>query len=69
MCQHLTTSNHFNIFFFYFQTKDRIVAIKTVQRNSLSSSSKENLLVEIKLLKRLNHKYIVNMFDFIWDEQ
>ncbi|XP_037028807.1 serine/threonine-protein kinase ULK3-like isoform X2 [Bradysia coprophila] len=51
------------------RTKDRIVAIKTVQRKTLSSSSKENLLVEIQLLKRLNHKYIVNMFDFVYDEQ
>ncbi|KAJ6637837.1 Serine/threonine-protein kinase ULK3 [Pseudolycoriella hygida] len=50
-------------------TKERTVAIKTVQRKTLSISSKENLLVEIKLLKRLNHKYIVNMFDFVWDEQ
>lgn len=51
------------------QTKERVVAIKTVKRKTLSTTSVENLLVEIKLLKRLNHKHIVNMFDFVWDEK
>lgn len=36
---------------------------------NLSKSSTDNLLREIKLLKTLKHKHIVEMIDFRWDEK
>lgn len=46
-----------------------MVAVKTVAMSSLSKSSTDNLLQEIKLLKTLKHKYIVEMLDFMWDDK
>lgn len=37
--------------------------------SSLSSSSRENLITEIRLLRSLNHKYIVTLEDFFWDDK
>lgn len=45
------------------------VAVKTVAKAGLSRSSTDNLLLEIKLLKTLRHKYIVEMIDFMWDDK
>uniref|UniRef100_A0A1A9WVH6 Serine/threonine-protein kinase ULK3 n=1 Tax=Glossina brevipalpis TaxID=37001 RepID=A0A1A9WVH6_9MUSC len=44
-------------------------AIKFVEMSSLSHSSRENLITEIRLLRCLNHKYIVTLQDFFWDEK
>ncbi|XP_067619445.1 serine/threonine-protein kinase ULK3 isoform X2 [Eurosta solidaginis] len=44
-------------------------AIKIVEMATLSSSSRENLITEIRLLRSLNHKYIVTLEDFFWDEK
>lgn len=44
-------------------------AIKCVAKANLSKSSTDNLLREIKLLKTLKHKHIVEMIDFRWDEK
>lgn len=38
-------------------------------KKNLSKSSTDNLLLEIKLLKTLNHRHIVEMFDFRWDDE
>lgn len=46
-----------------------VVAVKTVAMSSLSKSSTDNLLREIRMLKTLKHKYIVEMFDFMWDDK
>lgn len=51
------------------QTSNQYVAIKSVSQKRLTASSTENLLREIKLLKTLRHRYIVEMFDFRWDNQ
>ena len=48
-------------------TRD-IVAIKCVKKSSLSKSSTENLLREIEILKSLNHRHIVELKDFQWDD-
>uniref|UniRef100_A0A1I8Q0C0 Serine/threonine-protein kinase ULK3 n=1 Tax=Stomoxys calcitrans TaxID=35570 RepID=A0A1I8Q0C0_STOCA len=44
-------------------------AIKFVEMSSLSDSSRENLITEIRLLRSLNHKYIVTLQDFFWDDK
>lgn len=51
------------------QTTNQYVAIKSVSQQRLTASSTENLLREIKLLKTLRHRYIVEMFDFRWDNR
>lgn len=58
----------FNIFFYFKKTKE-YYAVKRVAIQNLSKSSTENLLREIKLLKTLKHKYIVEMIDFRWDDK
>ncbi|XP_036322967.1 serine/threonine-protein kinase ULK3 isoform X2 [Rhagoletis pomonella] len=50
--------------------KDRSYhAIKIVEMSTLSNSSRENLITEIRLLRSLNHKYIVTLQDFFWDDK
>ncbi|XP_004537882.1 serine/threonine-protein kinase ULK3 isoform X2 [Ceratitis capitata] len=50
--------------------KDRSFhAIKIVEMSTLSDSSRENLITEIRLLRSLNHKYIVTLQDFFWDDK
>ena len=41
-----------------------MVAIKCIQKSSLSKTATENLLTEIKLLKTLDHEHIVKLKDF-----
>lgn len=45
-----------------------VVAIKSVDKGSLSKSAVDNLVTEIKLLNVLKHEHIVEMKDFFWDE-
>jgi serine/threonine-protein kinase ULK/ATG1 len=45
-----------------------IVAIKCVDKGTLSKSAIDNLVTEIKLLNVLKHEHIVEMKDFFWDE-
>lgn len=49
-------------------TRD-VVAIKCIQKSSLSKTSTENLLTEIELLKKLDHEHIVKLKDFVWNDQ
>ncbi|KAJ7365865.1 Serine/threonine-protein kinase ulk3 [Desmophyllum pertusum] len=49
-------------------TRD-VVAIKCIQKSSLSKTATENLLTEIELLKTLDHEHIVKLKDFEWDDQ
>ncbi|BFF92022.1 serine/threonine-protein kinase ULK3 [Drosophila madeirensis] len=44
-------------------------AIKYVEMSSLSQTSRENLITEIRLLRDLKHKYIVTLQDFFWDDK
>ena len=41
-----------------------MVAIKCIQKSSLSKTATENLLTEIELLKKLDHEHIVKLKDF-----
>ncbi|XP_024880000.1 serine/threonine-protein kinase ULK3 [Temnothorax curvispinosus] len=45
-----------------------VVAVKCVDKGSLSKSAVDNLVTEIKLLNVLKHEHIVEMKDFFWDE-
>lgn len=51
------------------KTSRDCVAVKSVAKAGLSKSSTDNLMLEIKLLKTLRHKYIVEMVDFMWDDK
>ncbi|KAH8382110.1 hypothetical protein KR009_001962 [Drosophila setifemur] len=44
-------------------------AIKYVEMCTLSHTSRENLITEIRLLRDLKHKYIVTLQDFFWDDK
>ncbi|CAH1796451.1 unnamed protein product [Owenia fusiformis] len=46
-----------------------VVAVKCVEKSSLNKISTENLLTEIKLLKTLKHRHIVELKDFQWDDK
>lgn len=56
-------------FGFDFQVTNRSYAVKCVAKVNLSKTSTDNLIREIKLLKTLKHKHIVEMVDFMWDEK
>lgn len=49
-------------------TRD-VVAIKCIQKSSLSKTTTENLLTEIELLKKLDHEHIVKLKDFEWNDE
>jgi len=44
------------------------VAVKFIPKKSLSSSGKDNLINEIRALKKLQHKFIIQMLDFSWTD-
>lgn len=46
-----------------------IYAIKCVEKASLSKTAVDNIITEISLLKKLKHRHIVEMKDFLWDER
>ncbi|XP_054285473.1 serine/threonine-protein kinase ULK3 isoform X2 [Macrosteles quadrilineatus] len=45
------------------------VAIKCVEKSKLSTTGRENIITEIRMLKMLKHEYIVQMKDFQWDDR
>ncbi|KAH7644307.1 serine/threonine protein kinase-like protein [Dermatophagoides farinae] len=45
-----------------------VVAIKCVPLKSLSKNSRDNIINEISILKKLKHEFIVQMLDFQWDK-
>ncbi|XP_012261836.2 serine/threonine-protein kinase ULK3 [Athalia rosae] len=46
-----------------------VVAIKSMDKSTLSTSAIENIITEISLLKILKHDHIVEMKDFFWDDR
>lgn len=56
-------SLYFSFFLLQGNTRD-VVAIKCIQKSSLSKTATENLLTEIELLKKLDHEHIVKLKDF-----
>lgn len=57
------------LYFCLLQKTKEQYAVKRVAIQNLSKTSTDNLLREIKLLKTLKHKYIVEMIDFRWDDK
>ena len=47
----------------------RTVAVKVVLKSRLSKEGRDNLVREIELLKKLQHKFIVELIDFHWDDR
>lgn len=47
--------------------KYEVAAIKCIQISTLGAKSKENLINEINILKRINHQHVVSMRKFTWD--
>jgi len=47
----------------------RAVAIKCIFKNKLSKSARDNIVTEISLLKKLKHRFIVELIDFHWDDK
>ena len=43
--------------------------LKVICKQNLSKSGRDNLVTEIALLKKLKHKFIVDLIDFHWDEK
>ncbi|XP_053678747.1 serine/threonine-protein kinase ULK3 [Anopheles nili] len=51
------------------KTSKEILAVKVVAKSNLSYTAMDNIISEISLLKKLKHRHIVEMRDFLWDEQ
>ena len=60
---------HLVILDFFFLQDRSIVAIKVIQKAQMSPSAIDNLITEIRLLKTLKHRHIVEMKDFYWDDK
>ena len=52
-----------------FQDSDQISSLQVICKQNLSKSGRDNLVTEIALLKKLKHKFIVDLIDFHWDEK
>lgn len=59
----------FFLSFFHFKCTKEYVAVKCVEKSILSKTAEDNLITEIRLLKTLNHKHIVEMKEFLWDDK
>ncbi|GAB0095081.1 Serine/threonine-protein kinase ULK3 [Sergentomyia squamirostris] len=46
-----------------------IYAVKCVEKGKLTRSSVDNIVTEIRLLRRLKHEHIVEMHEFLYDEK
>uniref|UniRef100_A0A1B0CF61 Serine/threonine-protein kinase ULK3 n=1 Tax=Lutzomyia longipalpis TaxID=7200 RepID=A0A1B0CF61_LUTLO len=46
-----------------------IFAVKCVEKSKLTRSSVDNIITEIRLLRRLKHQHIVEMHDFLYDDK
>jgi len=69
---HIHISHHgytSNIYVSTLQKQRTYHAIKYVEMSTLSQTSRENLITEIRLLRELKHKYIVTLQDFFWDDK
>uniref|UniRef100_A0A182N0V6 Serine/threonine-protein kinase ULK3 n=1 Tax=Anopheles dirus TaxID=7168 RepID=A0A182N0V6_9DIPT len=51
------------------KTTKEILAVKVMAKSKLSHTALDNIVSEISLLKRLKHPHIVEMRDFLWDEE
>ncbi|XP_052900602.1 serine/threonine-protein kinase ULK3 [Anopheles moucheti] len=51
------------------KTTKEILAVKVMAKSKLSHSAMDNIISEISLLKRLKHRHIVEMRDFLWDDE
>ncbi|XP_053662959.1 serine/threonine-protein kinase ULK3 [Anopheles marshallii] len=51
------------------KTTNEILAVKVMAKSKLSHSAMDNIISEISLLKRLKHRHIVEMRDFLWDDE
>ena len=47
----------------------RAVAIKCIYKNKLNKTARDNIITEISLLKKLKHRFIVELIDFHWDDK
>ena len=43
--------------------------MKVVLKSKLSKTGRDNLVTEIGLLKQLRHRFILELFDFHWDDR
>uniref|UniRef100_A0A182MD13 Serine/threonine-protein kinase ULK3 n=1 Tax=Anopheles culicifacies TaxID=139723 RepID=A0A182MD13_9DIPT len=50
-------------------TTKEILAVKVMAKSKLSHSAMDNIISEISLLKKLKHRHIVEMRDFLWDDE
>uniref|UniRef100_A0A182WY57 Serine/threonine-protein kinase ULK3 n=1 Tax=Anopheles quadriannulatus TaxID=34691 RepID=A0A182WY57_ANOQN len=51
------------------KTTKEILAVKVMAKSKLSCTAMDNIISEISLLKKLKHRHIVEMRDFLWDEE
>lgn len=59
-----------NVFRVIQKSTGEVYAIKCVEKSTLSSKiAEDNIITEIKLLKKLKHPHIVEMKDFLWDSK
>ena len=69
MAEKLGSGSYADVYKAYRKSKTReVVAIKCVLKANLSKSALDNLISEIRILKNLNHEHIVEMKDFLWDD-
>ena len=70
LCERLGKGTYATVFKGYRKGGNReTVAVKCINRRTLSKNSGENLIREIEILKGINHEHIVQLKDFHWDSE
>eukprot|EP00794_Sanderia_malayensis_P011052 gene11052-12218_t len=70
LCEKLGKGTYATVFKGYRKGGNReVVAVKCIDRKTLSKKSRENLIREIEILKGVDHEHIVKLKDFQWDNQ
>ncbi|XP_055606037.1 serine/threonine-protein kinase ULK3 [Uranotaenia lowii] len=69
MLEKIGSGSYASVFRALKKASREIVAIKCVEKSSLSKTAVDNIVTEISLLKKLKHEHIVEMRDFLWDDR
>ncbi|XP_019559803.2 serine/threonine-protein kinase ULK3 [Aedes albopictus] len=69
MLEQIGSGSYATVYRAMHKASKEIYAVKCVRKGTLSKSAVDNIVTEISLLKKLKHRHIVEMKDFLYDEK
>ncbi|XP_073989058.1 unc-51 like kinase 3 homolog Aduk isoform X3 [Rhodnius prolixus] len=65
----LGSGSYASVYRAYDKVSNEEVAIKCIDKRAVTKTQADSIIREIKILKMLEHPYIVKMLDFFWDDR